>query len=125
MAHRWRWASLGILLRALRGSLRPDEPSVSQRVRALPRLVRDTVLGRYRGTTMGRLALMAAAAVYVVSPVDLLPELPLGLLGLLDDSVVLTWLAATVLSETADFLTWERSGGRRRHPDVVVGQVLR
>ena len=44
------------------------------RLAALPRLVRDVLRGRWDGVSRGRLALMAVAVVYVVSPVDLLPE---------------------------------------------------
>jgi uncharacterized membrane protein YkvA (DUF1232 family) len=62
---------------------------------------------------------MTAAAAYVVSPVDLLPELPLGLFGLADDAVMVTWLAGSVLSETERFLEWEA-----RRSSVVPGRVI-
>lgn len=61
---------------------------------------------RYDG--LWRLGLMAAALVYVVWPVDLIPELFLAPIGLIDDAVVVTWLAGAVLSETGRFLEWER-----------------
>jgi uncharacterized membrane protein YkvA (DUF1232 family) len=61
---------------------------------------------RYDG--LWRLGLMAAALVYVVVPVDLIPELLLGPVGLIDDAFVVTWLAGAVLSETGRFLEWEK-----------------
>jgi uncharacterized membrane protein YkvA (DUF1232 family) len=76
------------------------------------------VLGRYAGLTRVRLAAMALAVVYVVSPIDLVPELFVPLLGLVDDAFVIAWLAGTVLLETERFIE------RERRP-VVVGQVVR
>lgn len=135
MATRSRWAALATLVRAVRGTLRPGEPGVGERVRALPRLVLTTLSGRYHGTTRGRLGLMGLAVVYIVSPLDVLPDL-LPLIGVADDAMVLAWLAGAVLTETGDFLAWERAdptprgrAGRSpfRHgrPDVVQGRVVR
>jgi uncharacterized membrane protein YkvA (DUF1232 family) len=136
MATRSRWIAFTTLVRAVRGTMRPGEPGVGDRLRALPRLVSATLSGRYQGVTPRRLGLMALALVYIVSPIDLLPDM-LPLLGLADDAMVVAWLAGTVLSETGDFLAWERgptgrtrrSWFRRRDgqagPDVVRGQVVR
>ena len=113
-----RFAALASVWRALRASHRPGTPGVGERFRALPRLVTATLFGRYAGLTRGRLLLMALAVVYVVSPVDLVPELFVPLLGLIDDAFVVAWLAAAVLLETERFIDWERSR-------IVVGQVVR
>ncbi len=115
-----RFAALGAIWRALRAGSRPGTPGVGERLRALPRLVVATVVGRYAGLTRGRLLAMALAAAYVVSPVDLVPELFVPLLGLVDDAFVVAWLAGVVLLETERYLDWER----RLHP-VVPGQVVR
>jgi uncharacterized membrane protein YkvA (DUF1232 family) len=72
-------------------------------------MMRASVRGDYDGGA--RLALMAAATLYVASPVDLVPEALLLVLGLVDDFVVVTWLAGAVLAETERYLEWER---RRR-----------
>ena len=44
------------------------------RVASIPRLVRDVLAGDYDGMTRGRLAMMVLALLYIVSPIDLLPE---------------------------------------------------
>jgi uncharacterized membrane protein YkvA (DUF1232 family) len=72
-------------------------------------MIRASLRGEYDGG--GRLAMMALAALYVVSPVDAMPEFLLLLVGLIDDFVVVSWLAGAVLSETERFLGWE---ARRR-----------
>jgi uncharacterized membrane protein YkvA (DUF1232 family) len=115
-----RFAALGSIWRAIRAGSRPGTPGVGERLRAVPRLVRSTLLGRYGGTTRTRLLLMAVAVVYILSPVDFVPELFVPFLGLVDDAFVVAWLAGTVLLETERFLDWER----QQHP-VVPGQVVR
>jgi uncharacterized membrane protein YkvA (DUF1232 family) len=67
------------------------------------------VSGRYPELGRGRLALLVLAVAYLVSPIDLVPEAFLGLLGLGDDALVALWLGGAFLVETERFLTWERS----------------
>jgi uncharacterized membrane protein YkvA (DUF1232 family) len=55
---------------------------------------------------------MAAAAAYVISPLDLIPEAFLLVVGLADDAVMITWLAGAVLAETERFLEWEQQRDR-------------
>src|SRR5690606_4247418 len=97
MAARSRVLVLTTLYRAARIAMRPGGPSLPTRLASIPRLVRSTLTGRYAGVTTGRLALMAAAVAYIVSPLDLIPEGALLLLGTLDDAMVLSWLAAATV----------------------------
>ena len=110
-----RGAAFAALARALAAGARGG-PSLGARLAALPRMIRATAKGQYDGGL--RLALMAAAAAYIVSPVDLLPEIPLAVLGLADDAVLVAWLAGAVLAETERFLEWE---ARRR--SVIPGDL--
>ena len=102
-----RWGALRMFGLAARAALRPGGPSIATRVAAIPRMVRATVRGEYRGASIGTLGLMGLAAAYVVSPADLVPEVFFGLFGVADDAVVVTWLAAAVVAATEDFLAWE------------------
>ncbi len=103
-----RMSAFTALWRTLRGQRRPGSPPVGDQLRALPRMARMTLRGQYQGLDRGRLLLMGLALVYVVSPIDLMPEAMLLVAGLGDDALVLSWLAGTVLSETEAFLAWER-----------------
>lgn len=149
MSSRARSRPLLGLWAALRGHRRAGQPSATTSLRTLPRLLGAVASGRYRGLSGAQLGLMALALGYVLSPVDLLPESLLLGAGLLDDGVVLAWLAGAVLAETDAFLAWERqqrSAGTRGRaepprgtrgprperaprsgddPDVVVGEVIR
>ena len=92
-------------------------PGLGTRLAALPRMMKASASGEYDGGM--RLALMTAATIYVVSPFDFVPELFLAIFGLIDDVVVVTWLAGSVLAETERFLAWE--AGRKV---VIPGAVL-
>ena len=98
----------------------------AQRLAAFPRLVRDVLLGRYDGMSRGKLLLMVAAAVYIVSPIDFLPEALLTIPGLADDAVVAGWLLASVLGGSAAYAAW-REGQIAPAPDgraTVPGEVV-
>lgn len=94
------------LWRQLRASRRGG-PGLGVRLRALPRMAVASARRRYDG--LWRLILMVLALLYVVWPLDLVPELLVGPVGLIDDAVVVVWLAGAVLSETGRFLEWERT----------------
>ncbi len=122
-----RTAAFTALWKTLRGQRRPGGPGVGEQLSAAPRMVRATLSGRYTGLERSKLALMALAVLYIVSPVDLVPEAALLLVGLADDAMVLAWLSGALLSETQAFLDWERDAepGRDRHGDnVVPGHVV-
>ena len=104
-----RLAAFVALWRAVTRAHRPGTPGLGERVRAVPRMVGDVVSGRYAALGRGRLAMLALALAYLVSPVDIVPEAVVPLLGLTDDGVVALWLAGAFLADTERFLDWERS----------------
>ncbi len=119
------FAYVGAVARALRLATRPGGPSLGERASALPRLLRAVSSGEYHGTSLVKLGLVAAGVAYVVSPVDLLPEGILGILGLADDAMVLGWLATTVVEETEKFLRWEAATGRAPAGATPFGSTVR
>ena len=133
MATTTRLSAFRSIFSAIRIASRPGSASMGERLASLPRLVRATFRGEYAGTSRGRLLAMLGAVLYVVSPVDLVPEALLSVVGLADDAVVLSWIAAAVVTETESFLAWERTQpGRARTagrsgaaPETVAGHVVR
>lgn len=103
-----RWAALGLIAREARSATTLGAPSLMSRLLSLPRLIRGVVSGEYPGASAGRLIAMAAALLYVLSPIDLVPEAVVPLLGFADDAVLIAWLAASLNRETEAFLGWER-----------------
>jgi len=131
-----RTAAFTALWRAVSSAHRGG-PGLGDRLISVPRLAWASLRGQYDGS--GRFLMMAVATLYVISPIDLIPELVLGPLGLIDDGIVVAWIAGAFLSETDRFLQWERftpRGSRGRRPsappprssgtrdDVVDGQVV-
>lgn len=109
MSRNARIASVVAVARAVRLAVRPGGPSIGERAGAVPRMVRATFSGEYVGVSKGRLMLMLAAAGYLVSPLDIIPEAVLPIIGLADDALVLSWLATKLVEETEAFLAWEKS----------------
>lgn len=106
-----RWAAMRRIAGALQEAAEPGGPTIAVRLACLPRMTRAVARGEYTGVSAGHLTLLAAAAAYVVSPLDLLPEALVGVIGLADDAVVLAWLARTLSHDTDRFLEWERNRG--------------
>src|SRR6185437_5255222 len=88
-----RLAAFTALWRAISRGREPGAPGLGERVRAVPRMVRGAASGRYAALGRVRLAVLGLALVYLVSPLDLIPEAFVPLFGLADDGVVALWLA--------------------------------
>jgi uncharacterized membrane protein YkvA (DUF1232 family) len=114
-----RAAALKVVWDAVRGARRPGAPGIAERLAAFPRMVRMGMSGRYPHLDRGRLGLMALGVLYVVSPIDLVPELIVPLVGLGDDAFVLAWVAGAMLDETGAFVAWERAA-----VPTVAGEVV-
>ena len=102
---------------ALLRVFKPGTPGVGRRIAAIPRMVLATMRGHYDGGS--RLAMMTVAGLYIVSPIDLVPELFLAILGLIDDAAVAIWFAGALMDETERFLEWER-----RRATVIPGHAV-
>jgi len=116
-----RVAAFVALARALRASGRPGSPGIGAQLGAVPRMLQLGLSGRYPGLAKGRILLALLGVLYIVSPVDFMPEILLGPFGLGDDAFVVAWVVGALLGETDSFLRWEAQGSTR----VVAGEVIR
>ncbi len=114
MARLGRKAALTALWNALIASRKG--PSLGRRLGSLPRMIGATLRGRYDGR--GRLFAMIFATLYIISPIDLIPEALFSVFGLVDDAAVAVWRAGAVLAVTERFLEWER-----RRATVIPGHA--
>lgn len=131
-----RTAALKALASALSASRTPGAPSVGTRLSAVPRMISQGLSGRYPHLDTSRLAMIVLGVLYVLSPVDLVPELLIPLLGLGDDAFVAAWVAGAVISEADAFLAWEAdkpashgdrhdAGTANGSDQVIRGEVIR
>lgn len=74
--------------------------------RALIRLVVAYARGLYRQIPMNRLIIVVGGLIYVVSPVDVIPD-PIPVAGFLDDATVIAWVIKAVREELDAFRLWE------------------
>jgi len=110
------------LWRAVSSARRPGSPGLAARLRVIPRMLGWALTRRYPMLGLGRMAALLLAAVYVVSPIDLVPELVLPVIGVGDDAIVLAWLVGTLLAEAETFLEWdEASRGTSADGDESLG----
>ncbi|RVX45921.1 uncharacterized protein DUF1232 [Nonomuraea polychroma] len=93
--------------RTYREVTKPGSPGLMTRVRAIPRMIGAVMRGQYAGMGKSRLALMAMGVVYILSPVDVLPEF-LMVIGVADDFGVFLWLLASMLGESGRYVEHER-----------------
>jgi uncharacterized membrane protein YkvA (DUF1232 family) len=100
-------------------TLDPEAPGMRERFRAVPRMLKSTLRGEYKGMSFKTLGMLAVGLVYIVSPLDVIPDILLPL-GIVDDTGVALWLATVLVRSAGDYVKWER-GGR---PNVVIGDVI-
>ncbi len=74
----------------------------------LLRLLRAWKDGSYRGLSVRTLASCAIALLYVLSPVDAIPDFIPGI-GLIDDAAVLALLLHSLAQDLAAFRVWEQN----------------
>lgn len=75
---------------------------------SLVRLLKAWKGGSYRGLSVRTLASLAAALIYVLSPVDVIPDFIPGI-GLIDDAAVLALLLHSIAQDLAAFRVWEQN----------------
>lgn len=74
--------------------------------RTLVRLVVAYARGHYREIPADSLVVIVGALVYVVTPLDLIPDAIPGV-GFLDDAAVVAWAVKAVRTELEAFRRWE------------------
>lgn len=64
--------------------------SVSEHLALMTSYVKDVASGRYKGYNKTHLTLIVAAILYVVSPLDIIPDF-LIVAGFVDDAAIIAW----------------------------------
>ncbi|MFI9788750.1 YkvA family protein [Kitasatospora sp. NPDC051984] len=99
-----------------RETRQPGAPGLAARVWALPRLVRDVLLRRYSGVGPGKLLLLTfVVAVYLVSPIDAIPDF-IPVLGWSDDTGLLLWFLVGLTRESGRYVEWTRRAASGERP---------
>ena len=70
------------------------------------RLIRAYYRGEYHEVTESALVILIAAVIYVVSPLDVIPD-AIPAIGFLDDATVVALATQRIRQELDDFMLWE------------------
>ena len=74
-------------------------------LKAMLQLVGAWARGAYSGVSKVNLVIVVSAVVYFLMPIDLIPDVIVGL-GLADDAAVIAWVVNAVGDELAKFKAW-------------------
>lgn len=96
----------------------PGAPGLWERFTSIPRMLKAVMRGRYKGFGAGKVGLLVFGLIYIISPIDAVPEF-IPFIGVADDLGVAMWLLATLVGATGEFVQWERA-----QPTVVKGDVI-
>lgn len=72
------------------------------------RLLKAWKDGSYRGLSMRTVVSLVAALIYILSPLDTMPDFIPGI-GLIDDAAVLAFLLHSMAQDLAAFRAWEQN----------------
>ena len=105
---------------------------LGKRIAAVRPMLRDTDTGRWNMAPKGKVFAGVLGIVYVLSPLDVLPEVLLGPFGLGDDLAIAALSVAALLTSAEDWLDSKDAAAAGQfmppatapHPDVIVGEVI-
>ena len=73
----------------------------------LVRLLKASVSGAYTGFSVHKLVTIVAAILYLISPLDVIPDF-IPVMGYADDAAVIAWVLNSIAEELKDFRSWEQ-----------------
>ena len=76
--------------------------SVKEHLQLMGDYIRDVASGKYKGYKKTHLTLIVAAVLYVVSPIDIIPDF-LIVAGLIDDAAIIAWAFNEMSKELAQY----------------------
>ncbi|GAB2939845.1 hypothetical protein GCM10027048_00060 [Hymenobacter coalescens] len=85
----------------------------------LVRLVRAYISGAYRQIETGTIVAGLAVLLYVLSPIDLVPDF-IPLLGFLDDLSLVSWFIGKFQGEISRFREWETTSAAAAAPEAAL-----
>ncbi|GAA4385376.1 YkvA family protein [Hymenobacter koreensis] len=86
------------------------------------RLVRSYINGSYRQIETGTVVSGLAVLLYVLSPIDLVPDF-IPLLGFLDDLSLISWFVGKFQEEISRFHEWEETNATTLLPGAEAAQT--
>mgnify|MGYP006297151283 CR=1 FL=1 len=80
-------------------------------IRSCPSMLRDLLQGRYRQVPVGTMTGAILGLIYLINPLDLVPDV-IPLLGIVDDSLVVGLFLALFSRDVKKYILWKKSNTR-------------
>ncbi len=93
-----------------------------QKIPDIYRMIKMWKKGTYPMKTLD-IILPLLGILYILSPIDLLPEIVIPVLGLADDFAVLALVIPKLIKEVDKFLLWE-AGGSLNNAKIIDAEVI-
>ena len=103
---------------ALRRLIRGPLADLAEDLNTLVAMIKDYVSGDYRALPQRTLLAAAFAVLYVIDPLDLVPDFIPGI-GLMDDAAVVAFVVKALPSDIHDYRTWTQKVVRRLRQAVA------
>ncbi|RZK33732.1 MAG: DUF1232 domain-containing protein [Hymenobacter sp.] len=88
----------------------------------LVRMVRDYVKGDYRQIQSSTIVSGVAVLLYVINPIDLVPDF-IPVLGFLDDLSLISWFMGKFQKEIANYREWEMQASAATPSNAALGDA--
>jgi uncharacterized membrane protein YkvA (DUF1232 family) len=75
-------------------------------IQLLVRLLKASLGGAYTGLSVRKLVAIVAAMLYLISPLDVIPDF-IPVVGYVDDAAVIAWVLKSIAEELKNFRMWE------------------
>ena len=99
----------------LRGKKKFSE--VQSEAELLVNMVKDTIRGRYKGLGKKNVIMIVAGLLYLVNPMDIVPDFILGI-GFAYELGVLVYVISRLSEEIARYRQWKKPEGEVETPDL-------
>jgi uncharacterized membrane protein YkvA (DUF1232 family) len=87
---------------------RPISQEVKEKFKTLLRLIRALYKKEYKDFPWGSLVKATATIIYLVSPLDLIPDF-IPFVGMMDDFALISWTIGSLSDDIKDFENWEEA----------------
>lgn len=94
--------------------------SVVDDLSLLLQYVKGVAKGEYKQYSLRNLALAVAAVVYVVNPLDVIPDIA-PIAGFVDDATIVVWAITQLHQELQAFKNWRKSGSA--DPEIADAEI--
>lgn len=81
----------------------------------LYRMIKAAISGEYHGIEKKTLLMGIAVLIYLLTPIDLIPDF-IPVIGMLDDAALLAWFLTSIKTELDHFSTWEETQPKTEGP---------